>query len=75
MGVFDDLLVEVGVFAAAVFARIFDEELGLRDGGRAEGVGLDDVGTGLEEAAVDVFEIISGCVREKRSPLLRRSLV
>ena len=54
--VVDDLLVERRVLAAAVLARIVDEELALRDAGRAEGVGLDDVGAGLEEAAVDVAD-------------------
>ena len=54
--VFDDLLVELGIFAAAVLARIVDEELALRDAGGAEGVGLDDVGAGLEEAAMDVAD-------------------
>ena len=54
--VFDDLLVERGVFAAAVLARVVDEELALGDAGGAEGVGLDDVGAGLEEAAVDVAD-------------------
>ena len=54
--VLDDLLVERRVLAAAVLARIVDEELALRDAGRAEGVGLDDVGAGLEKAAVDVAD-------------------
>ncbi len=54
--VFDDLLVEVGVFAAAVLARVVDEELALGDAGGAEGVGLDDVGAGFEEAAMDVAD-------------------
>ena len=54
--VVDDLLVERGVFAAAVLARIVDEELALGDAGGAEGVGLDDVRAGLEEAAVDVAD-------------------
>ena len=52
----DDLLVERGVFAAAVLARIVDEELALRDAGGAEGVGLDDVRAGLEKAAMDVAD-------------------
>jgi hypothetical protein len=55
-GIFDDVLVEGGVFAAAGLAGVVDEELGLGDGGGAEGVGLKDVGTGLEEAAVDVAD-------------------
>ena len=54
--VFDDLLVERGIFAAAVLARIVDEELALGDAGGAEGVGLDDVGAGLEKAAMDVAD-------------------
>ena len=49
--VFDDLLVEGRVFAAAGFAGVVDEEFGLGDAGGAEGVGLEDVGAGLEEAA------------------------
>ena len=55
-GVVDDLLVELGVFAAAVLAGVVDEELALGDAGGAEGVGLDDVGAGLEEAAMDVAD-------------------
>ena len=55
-GVVEDLLVERRIFAAAVLARVVDEELALRDAGRAEGVGLDDVGAGLEKAAVDVAD-------------------
>ena len=54
--VLDDLLVERRVLAAAVLARIVDEELALGDAGGAEGVGLDDVRAGLEEAAVDVAD-------------------
>ncbi len=54
--VVDDLLVELGIFAAAVLAGVVDEELALGDAGGAEGVGLDDVGAGLEEAAVDVAD-------------------
>ncbi len=52
----DDLLVEVGIFAAAVLARIVDEELALGDAGGAEGVGLDDVRAGLKKAAMDVAD-------------------
>ena len=52
--VVDDLLVEGGVFAAAGLAGVVDEEFALGDAGGAEGVGLDDVGAGLEEAAMDV---------------------
>src|SRR4029079_6909364 len=54
--VLDDLLIEGRVLAAAVLARIVDEELALGDGGRAERVRLDDVGAGLEEAAMDVTD-------------------
>ena len=54
--VLDDLLVERRVLAAAVLARIVDEELALGDAGGAEGVGLDDVRAGLEEAPVDVAD-------------------
>ena len=52
----DDLLVERGILAAAVLARIVDEELALRDAGGAEGVGLDDVRAGLKKAAMDVAD-------------------
>src|SRR6202012_1309825 len=52
--VVDDLLIEGRVFAPAVLARIIDEELALRDGGGAEGVGLDNVRACLEKTAVDV---------------------
>ena len=51
-----DLLVEGGVLSSAVLARVVDEELALADAGRAEGVRLDDVGAGFEEAAVDVAD-------------------
>ena len=54
--VFDDLLVEGGVFAAAVLARVVDEEFALGDAGGAEGVGLDDVCAGFEEAAMNVAD-------------------
>ena len=52
----DDLLVERRILPAAVLARIVDEELALGDAGGAEGVGLDDVRAGLEEAAMDVAD-------------------
>jgi hypothetical protein len=52
--VFDDFLIERGIFAAAVFARVVDEKLALRDGSRAERVGLDDVRTGFEKPAMNV---------------------
>ncbi len=54
--VVDDLLVERRVLAPAVLARIVDEELALPDAGRAEGVRLDDVRAGFEEAPVDVAD-------------------
>ena len=54
--VVDDLLVKLRILAAAVLARIVDEELALRDAGGAEGVGLDDVRAGLEKAPVDVAD-------------------
>src|SRR5262249_42538442 len=46
--------VELGIFSAPGFAGVFQEELALRNARRAEGVGLDDVGAGLEEPAVDI---------------------
>ena len=54
--VVNDLLVELGILAAAVLARVVDKELALRDGGCAEGVGLNDVGPGLKEAAMDIAD-------------------
>jgi hypothetical protein len=54
--IFDDLLVEGRILAAAPLARVLHEELALGDAGRAEGVGLDDVGAGLEKTPVDVAE-------------------
>ena len=54
--IFDDALIELRILASAVLARIVDEELALGDAGRAERVGLDDVGAGFEEAAVDVAD-------------------
>ena len=57
-GVVDHALVEGGVLAAAVFARVLDEEFALADGGGGEGVGLDDVGPGFEEAAVDIADYL-----------------
>ncbi len=54
--VVDDLLVEGGVFAAAVLAGVFDEEFALGDAGGSKGVGLDDVCPGFEEAAVNVAD-------------------
>ena len=52
----DDLLVERGILPAAVLPRIVDKEFALRDAGRAEGVGLDDVRASLEKAAMDVAD-------------------
>jgi hypothetical protein len=54
--VLDDLLVELRILAAAVLARVVDEELALRDARRSERVGLDDVRAGFEEAPVDVAD-------------------
>ena len=56
--VLDDLLVERGRLLAAFLAWVFDEEFALPDCGGGEGVGLDDVGAGLEEAPVDVADLI-----------------
>ena len=51
------LLKEFGIFAAvAFFAGILDEKLTLSQGGGGEGVGFADVGSGLEEAAVNVAD-------------------
>ena len=44
--VFEDALVELGVFSAAVFARVVDEEFRLRDGGRAKGICFENVRAG-----------------------------
>lgn len=57
-GVFKDLLLkEFGVLAAgAFFTRVFDEELGLGNGGGGEGVGLDDVAAGFIKALVDIAD-------------------
>ncbi len=52
----DDALIELRILAPAVLARIVDEEFTLADRRRTEGVGLDDVGAGLEEAAMDVAD-------------------
>ena len=62
--VLEDSLEERGVLAARRFARVLDEELALRDGGGGEGVGLDDVGAGLEEALVDVADDVRPGERE-----------
>ena len=62
--ILDDPLVEGRVLAAAALARIVDEELALGDAGGAEGVGLDDVGAGLEEAPVDVADHLGLSQRE-----------
>ena len=63
--VVDDLLIERRIFAAAVLARVVDEELALRDAGGAEGVGLDDVRAGLEKAAMDVADHLGLREREE----------
>ncbi len=71
------LLIKLRVLAAAVLARVVDEELALRDAGRAEGVGLDDVRAGLEEAAVDVTDHLRLRQREEVAvveQILRRVL-
>lgn len=60
-GVVNDFFLEkLRVFAGAVacFAGVFDEELGLREGGAGEGVGFDDVTPSLVEALVDVGDDI-----------------
>jgi len=63
--VFDDFLVEGRIFTAAVVARVVDEELGLRDGSGAEGVGLDNVRSGFKKAAMDVADHLRLREREK----------
>ncbi len=63
--VVDDLLVKGRVLAAAVLARVVDEELALRDARRAERVGLDDVRAGFEEAPVDVADHVRLREREE----------
>ena len=52
----NDLLVELGILPAAVLPRIVHKEFALRDAGRAEGVGLDDVRAGLQKPAMDVAD-------------------
>ena len=52
----EDGVVERGVLPPPVLARIVDEELALPDVRGAEGVRLDDVGSRLEEATVDVAD-------------------
>src|SRR5205807_10639074 len=54
--VLDDLLIERGILAPAMLARIVHEELALRDGGGAEGVGFDDVRSRFQEAAMDIAD-------------------
>jgi hypothetical protein len=49
-------LVEFGVFAAAVLARVVHEELALCDAGRAERVRLDDVRARLQKTPVNVAD-------------------
>jgi hypothetical protein len=55
--VLDDALVERRILATAFLARVLDEELALADAGRRKRVGLDDIGAGLKEAAVDVADL------------------
>ena len=54
--IFNDLLIERGIFPPAMLPRIVHKEFALRDAGRAEGVGLDDVRPGLEKSAMDVAD-------------------
>lgn len=61
----DDFFIkELGVFDAAGFAGVLDEELGLGEDGAGEGIGLADVGAGLVEALVDVGDDIGAGERE-----------
>ena len=53
--VLDDLLEELRILAAALFARVFHEKLALGDAGAGERVGLDDVRSGLQEPPVNVL--------------------
>ena len=55
--VLDDGLVKGRVFAAAVLARVLDEELALADAGGGERVGFYNVGSGFEEPAMDVSDL------------------
>ena len=55
VGVFDHALVESRVLAPTMIARVFDEQITLRHGGRSEGVRLDDVRSGFQEAAMNVL--------------------
>ena len=58
-GIIDDLLIEIGVLTAfARFAWVFDEELGLSNGGGGKGVGFNDVRPSFEETLVDVTDDI-----------------
>jgi hypothetical protein len=52
--ILDDLLVERRIFAPAMLARVVHEELALTNARGGEGVGLDDVRAGFEEAPVNV---------------------
>ncbi len=63
--VLDDLLVELGILAPAVLARVVHEELALADAGGGKSVGLNDVRTGFEEAPVDVADHRRLCDGEK----------
>ena len=50
----NDPCIELRVLAAAMLAWIVTEEFALRDARRPEGIGFQDVGTCIEEAAVYV---------------------
>lgn len=54
----DFFLEEFGIFFAAGFAGVFDEEFGLGEDGAGEGVGFADVGTGFVKALVNVGDDI-----------------
>ena len=56
--VLDDLLIERGRLLTALFTRVLDKEFALANRGGGEGVGLDDVGAGLEEAPVDIADLV-----------------
>ena len=50
----DDLRIKLGIFAAAMLARIFYKKLTLGDARSAEGIGLDDVRACLQKPPMDV---------------------
>ncbi len=54
--IIDDLLVELGILATAMFTRIVHKKFTLSDAGSAEGVGLDDVRTGLQKPAMNIAD-------------------